>query len=79
MRQAGPGICDSKYVEDVNERAECQGLGQQHNTAKKSDRSANRASADAGPELACREGHAAMESPQALIEADPKGLVSFFI
>ena len=25
------------------------------------------ASSDAGPELACREGHAAMESPQALI------------
>ena len=36
-------------------RAERQRLGQQHNTAKKSDRSANRASADAGPELAGRE------------------------
>ncbi len=60
-------------MEDVNERAECQGLGQQHNTAKKSDRSANRASADAGPELACRESHAAMESPQALIAPLERG------
>ena len=38
-----------------------------HNTAKKSDRNAARASADAGPELAGREGTAALESPQALI------------
>ena len=37
-------------------RAHRQGLGQQHNIAKKSDRSANRASSDAGPELAGREG-----------------------
>ena len=49
-------------------RAERQGLGQQrHNKAKNSDRSATRASSDAGPELAGRESHAAMESPQALI------------
>ena len=48
-------------------RAERQGLGQQHNIAKKSDRSATRASSDDGPELAGREGPAAMESPQALI------------
>ena len=44
-------------------RAERHDLGQQHNTAKKSDRSATRASADAGPELAGREAIAAMESP----------------
>ena len=48
-------------------RAHRQGLGQRHNKAKNSDRRAARASADAGPELAGREGHAAMESPQALI------------
>ena len=38
-------------------RAERQGLGQQHNPAKKSARSATRASSDAGPELAGRESH----------------------
>ncbi len=49
-------------------RAHRQGLGQQpHNIAKQSDRSATRASSDAGPELAGRESHAAMESPQTLI------------
>ena len=54
-----------------------QGLEQQHNQAKKSARSATRASSDAGPELAGREGHVAMESPQALIaplERGPGGL-----
>ena len=48
-------------------RAHRQGLEQLHNKEKKSDRSGTRASSDAGPELAGREGHAAMESPQALI------------
>ena len=48
-------------------RAERRVLGQQHNIAKKSDRRITRASSDAGPELAGRESHAAMESPQALI------------
>ena len=48
-------------------RAERQGLAHQHNTAKKSDLRITRASSDAGPELAGREGPAAMESPQALI------------
>ena len=44
--------------------AERQGLGQRpHNIAKKSVRKAARASSDAGPELAGREGPAAMESP----------------
>ena len=43
--------------------AERLGLEQQHNIAKKSDRSAIRASSDAGPELAGREAIAAMESP----------------
>ncbi len=33
----------------------------------------NRASSDAGPELASREGPAAMESPQALIAPLEKG------
>ena len=32
-----------------------------------SDRRINRASSDAGPELAGRDGHVAMESPQALM------------
>ena len=54
-------------------RAERQGLGQQHNPAKKSARSATRASSDAGPELAGREGHAAMESPEALIAPLERG------
>ena len=55
-------------------RAERLGLGQQpHNIAKKSDRSATRASADAGPELAGRAGPAAMESPQALIAPLERG------
>ena len=54
-------------------RAHLQGLGQRHNKAKKSDRSANRASSDAGPELAGREGIAAMESPQALIAPLERG------
>ena len=44
-----------------------QGLEQLHNKEKKSDRMVTRASSDAGPELAGREGHAAMESQQALI------------
>ena len=52
-----------------------QGLGQRpHNIAKKSDRRATRASADAGPELAGRESPAAMESPQALIAPLKRGL-----
>ena len=42
-------------------------MEQRHNIAKKSDRRVSRASSDAGPELACRERFAAMESPQALI------------
>ena len=54
-------------------RAERQGLGQQHNIAKKSDQSATRASSDDGPELAGREGPAAMESPQALIAPLERG------
>ena len=54
-------------------RAERQGLAQRHNTAKKSDQSASMASADAGPELAGREGHAAMESPYALIAPLERG------
>ena len=40
---------------------------------KSTDRSANRASSDAGPELAGRESHAAMESPQALIAPLERG------
>ena len=56
-------------------RAERQGLAQLHNIAKKSDRSATRASSDAGPELAGREGPAAMESPQALIAPLERGVL----
>ena len=53
---------------------ERQGLGQRpHNIAKKSDRSDARASSDAGPEPAGREGHAAMESPPALIAPLERG------
>ena len=56
-------------------RAERLGLGQQrHKIAKNSDRSANRASADAGPELAGREAIVAMESPQALIAPLERGM-----
>ena len=55
-------------------RAHRQGLDQLHNIAKKSDRRATRASSDAGPELAGREGHAAMESPQALIAPLKRGM-----
>ena len=54
-------------------RAHRQGLEQLHNKEKKSDRRATRASSDAGPELAGREGHAAMESPQALIAPLERG------
>ena len=56
-------------------RAERQGLGQQrHNIAKKSVRRINRASSDAGPELAGSDGLVAMESPQALIAPLKRGL-----
>ena len=41
---------------------------------KSTDRRINRASSDAGPELAGREGHAAMESPQALIAPLERGM-----
>ena len=52
-------------------------MGQQHNIAKESDRRITRASADAGPKLAGREGHAAMESPQALIAPLERGSGGF--
>ena len=53
-------------------------MGQRpHNIAKNSDRSANRASSDAGPELAGREAIAAMESPQALIAPLERGSGGF--
>ena len=39
-----------------------------------SDRRINRASSDAGPELAGRDGIAAMESPQALIAPLKRGI-----
>ena len=45
--------------------------------AKKSDRKVSRASSDAGPELAGREGPAAMESPQALIAPLERGSGGF--
>ena len=55
-------------------RAHRQGLAQRHNIAKKSDRRINRASSDAGPELAGRESHAAMGSPKALIAPLKSGM-----
>ena len=58
-------------------RAHRQGLDQLHNIAKKSDRRITRASSDAGPELAGREGPAAMESPQALIAPLERGSGGF--
>ena len=51
-----------------------QGLEQLHNKEKKSDRSANRASSDAGPKLTGRESPTAMESPQALIAPLERGM-----
>ena len=45
-----------------------------HNIAKKSVRRINKASSDAGPELAGREAIAAMESPQALIAPLKRGM-----
>ena len=54
-------------------RAHRQSLEQLHNKEKKSDRRATRASSDAGPELAGREGPAAMESPQTLIAPLERG------
>ncbi len=41
---------------------------------KSTDRRINRASSDAGPKLAGRESHAAMESPQALMRPLEKGV-----
>ena len=52
-------------------------MEQLHNKEKKSDRRATRASSDAGPELASRDGPAAMESPQALIAPLEKGSGEF--
>ena len=75
MRQAGPGICGSKYVEDVKAAHIVVVWGTSLTTWRNStDRRINRASSDAGPELAGREGPAAMESPQALIAPLKRGL-----
>ena len=46
---------------------------QDYTKRKSTDRRITRASSDAGPELAGREGHAAMESPQALIAPLERG------
>ena len=63
----GPGICGSKYVED-EKAARSVGVWPSCITWRNStDRRITRASSDAGPELAGREGPAAMESTQALI------------
>ena len=73
MRQAGPGICGSKYVED-EKAARSVGVWPSCITWRNStDRRITRASSDAGPELAGREGPAAMESPQALIAPLERG------
>ena len=63
LRQAGPGICGSKYVED-EKAARSVGVWPSCITWRNStDRRITRASSDAGPELAGREAIAAMESP----------------
>ena len=54
IETSGSGYLRQQIRKGRKGRAERQGLAHQHNTAKKSDRSANRASADAGPELAGR-------------------------
>ena len=56
IETSGSGYLHQQIRGGRKGRAHRQGLGQQHNTAKKSDRSATRASSDAGPELAGREG-----------------------
>ena len=74
MRQAGPGICGSKYVEDAKAAHIVVVWGSSLTTWRNStDRRITRASSDAGPELAGREGPAAMESPQALIAPLERG------
>ena len=70
IETSGAGYLHQQIRGGRKGRAHLQGLGQRHNKAKKSDRSANRASSDAGPG---REGHAAMESPQALIAPLERG------
>ena len=78
MRQAGPGICGSKYVEDAKAAHIVVVWGSSLTTWRNStDRRITRASADAGPELAGRESHAAMESPQALIAPLERGSGGF--
>ena len=69
----GPGICGSKYVEDEKAARSVRVLGSGTTKQRSTDRRINRASSDAGPELAGREGHAAMESPQALIAPLERG------
>ena len=56
IETSGSGYLHQQIRGGRKGRAHRQGLEQQHNTAKKSDRSAARASSDAGPELAGREG-----------------------
>ena len=78
IETSGSGYLQQQIRGGRKGRTECQGLGQRpHNIAKKSDRSANRASSDAGPELAGREAIAAMESPQALIAPLERGSGGF--
>ena len=73
IETSGAGYLRQQISGGRKGRAEHRGLGQRHKIAKKSDRSAIRASSDAEPELAGREGHAAMESPQALIAPLERG------
>ena len=74
IETSGSGYLRQQIRGGRKSHAELLGLGQQpHNIAKKSDRSATRASSDAGPELAGRAGPAAMESPQALIAPLERG------
>ena len=77
MTYAKESILPTPLRKQIRGRRKClahrQGLEQLHNKEKKSDRRATRASSDVGPELAGREGHAAMESQQALIAPLERG------
>ena len=61
IETSGSGYLQKQIRGGSKGRAERQGLG--HERTRRHDRRCNRASSDAGPELAGREGIAAMESP----------------
>ena len=61
IETSGSGYLQEQIRGGRKGRAERQGLG--HDKTRRHARRCNRASSDAGPELAGREGIAAMESP----------------